>query len=170
MPSGVHGGHLRGVLNGNHRQNPNNNTPRGIASGQYKHGLHGTALYWAWCSMMARCYYPRYKGWKNYGGRGITVCKRWHKFENFAADMGSHPGKGWSLDRIDNNGNYEPNNCRWATSLMQGRNTRRNKLTEPIAAEIRRRVLAGESGAVLGREFGVGRSTVSLIKLGKQWA
>jgi hypothetical protein len=120
--------------------------------------------------MMDRCYNPHHKYYKNYGGRGIKVCKRWHKFENFAADMGEKPGKDWSLDRINNDGDYEPCNCRWATRLMQGRNTRRNKLTEALAAEIRHRVLAGENGAALGREFGVGTDTVSLIKRGKQWA
>ena len=61
---------------------------------------------------------------KNYGARGITVCKRWERFENFLADMGQRPGPGYSIDRVDGNGNYEPGNCRWATALDQNRNRR----------------------------------------------
>lgn len=87
----------------------------------------GTRIYRQWADMLKRCTNPANGSFQNYGGRGIKVCERWLKFENFLTDMGE--GGGLTLDRIDNNGNYEPGNCRWATIVEQARNTRRNKLT-----------------------------------------
>ena len=75
--------------------------------------------------MMTRCYNQNRHEWNRYGGRGIEVCKRWHSFENFYADMGNRP-KGMSIDRIDNNGNYEHGNCKWSTPEEQAHNTSRN--------------------------------------------
>lgn len=85
---------------------------------------HGTRLYDAWRNMKGRCYKPSRPDYVNYGGRGITVCQRWlDDFEAFAADMGEPP-KEMSLDRIDNDKNYEPANCRWATRAEQNSNQR----------------------------------------------
>lgn len=94
------------------------------------HGDSRTSrVYSIWNGMHARCYNPRNRSYKNYGGRGISVCERWHVYENFRADMGaSHRGE-LSIDRYpDKNGNYEPSNCRWATHKQQSRNQRTNRL------------------------------------------
>lgn len=82
--------------------------------------------YWVWAAMLQRCRNPRCRIYPLYGGRGITVCERWTDVRNFMADMGPRP-EGGTLDRIDNDGNYEPGNCRWATPAIQSANTRRAK-------------------------------------------
>lgn len=80
--------------------------------------------YKTWHMMVQRCTNPNNDGYGDYGGRGIKVCDRWLNFEDFYADMGDRPSLKYSLDRIDNNGNYEPSNCRWATQTDQSRNQR----------------------------------------------
>lgn len=96
---------------------------------QYAHGMCKTKVYAVWACMKHRCSNPNAQGYKNYGGRGIRVCDRWQKFENFIEDMG-FPPEGCSIDRIDNNGNYEPSNCRWATQKQQSSNHRKNVYIE----------------------------------------
>ncbi len=86
---------------------------------------YATPTYHSWTAMKSRCFCLNAFGYERYGGRGITVCEKWMRFEGFLDDMGERP-EGTSLDRIDNNGNYEPDNCRWATAKQQQRNTQKN--------------------------------------------
>lgn len=88
-----------------------------------KHGMWGTLAYTVWSNMIQRCTNTKSQVWDYYGGRGITVCTRWLKFENFFEDMGQPP-EGLEIDRIDNYGNYEPDNCRWTDRSTQMNNTR----------------------------------------------
>ena len=98
-----------------------------------KHGHSADANpspeYMSWSGMIQRCTNRKTNRWRHYGGRGIKVCKRWLKFENFLADMGPKPKpkRRFSIDRIDNNGNYETSNCRWATYEEQNRHRKRDK-------------------------------------------
>jgi hypothetical protein len=92
------------------------------------HGDTGSREFGAWMSAKRRCFSRKNIGWKNYGGRGITMCKRWRNdYSLFLQDMGRCP-PGLTLDRKNNNGNYEPGNCRWATRLQQVHNRRKRQL------------------------------------------
>jgi len=95
--------------------------------GHNKNNNERTPEYNSWRGMLGRCLYPKNKKYADYGGRGIIVCERWRKFENFLADMGCKPTPRHTLDRKDSDGDYTPENCCWATRATQSRNTRRTR-------------------------------------------
>lgn len=98
-----------------------------IEKTKHKEARNGqrTTEYRSWGGLRERCLNSKNKDYKDYGGRGIKVCLRWNKYENFLADMGRKPDNKYSIDRINVNGNYEPTNCRWATGKQQAYNKRR---------------------------------------------
>lgn len=103
-------------------------------------GRRATSEHGTWNAMLQRCSNPKAEHYDRYGGRGITVCERWLVFENFLADMGMRPSASHSIDRRNNDGNYEPDNCHWATKKQQMRNTASTRLlthdgkTQPLCA------------------------------------
>lgn len=112
--------------------------------------------------MLQRCTNPKNPGWENYGGRGIRVCDRWRKFENFLADIGPRPDPSLTLDRLDNDGNYEPGNCAWRTWKEQigNQRARSRKLPPNALPDILRRLDAGESLKSIGSSYGVSGTTI----------
>lgn len=98
-----------------------------IEACRYKHGMRHSAIYDVWCGIISRCKNKNLKSYKYYGGRGIKVCNRWRKFENFYDDMGDIPD-GKTIDRINNDGDYTPENCQWATRKQQCRNKTNNRM------------------------------------------
>lgn len=110
---------------------------KSIEMGVCADGLRSHPLYQVWKTMIYRCYKPKRKEYKNYGGRGIKVCDRWLIFENFITDMYPTYQTGLELDREINDGNYEFNNCKWVTGTINKRKTRRTKLTQEHADNIR---------------------------------
>ena len=134
-----------------------------------KHGMAKTPTYQCWKSMNNRCRNDHKKYHNNYAGRGISVCKEWaSSFEAFYNYMGDKP-EGKTLDRIDNDGNYEPSNCRWATPTQQTRNSRTVVLNEVDVATIRKRAAQGERQEDIANDYGIHQTHVSQIKLRKLW-
>lgn len=105
----------------------NKNRFRHGHAGYAAKGIPPSKTYKVWTGMMARCYKESNHAFADYGGRGIKVCKRWHDFVNFLSDMGEKP-EGLTLDRINNNKNYMPSNCRWATRKEQANNRRKRRI------------------------------------------
>jgi hypothetical protein len=122
-----------------------------------------TPEYKAWCSMRQRCLNKNFRDYPRWGGRGISICRRWDKFENFLTDMGPKPRNEsgsrraeFSLDRIDNDGNYQPSNCRWATRSQQAQNKSNNGRFKKLVKWKRRT----QSVAAWAKEFKVCPTTI----------
>lgn len=130
-----------------------------------KHGGWKSKEYASWRHMRQRCDNPEHTAYHNYGGRGIAYCAAWDDFAVFLSDMGAAPAGG-TLERIDNNKGYAPDNCRWVTKKEQGRNRRTNKLAPGTAQQIR--AMPGDQ-QVIAKRFGVSQATVSRVKNCKQW-
>jgi hypothetical protein len=133
--------------------------------GDYRrtHGGSDSKTYGTWLHMRGRCLNPSNFRYALYGGRGIRICERWDKFENFLSDMGPRP-EGMSLDRIDNNQGYSPSNCRWATQKMQVHNSRSTKLSDDDVRAIR---TDSRPLKVIAAEYGVAHTYICSLKAGR---
>lgn len=129
-----------------------------------RHGRRNSHEYWAWQSIIQRCENPKHEFFLHYGGRGIRICAEWRQsFEAFFRDVGPRPASGYSVDRKDNDGHYEPGNVRWASRVGQARNRRTTLLSEEKVRDIRRLYANGESLASLARRFGVGAPAIHAV-------
>lgn len=135
------------------------NTHRRHGMTRRQNGMKRHPAWLCWQSMKRRCTNPKNKQWHRYGGRGITICEQWlTSFDTFWADMGPSHVKGLTIERIDNDGNYEPSNCRWATRQEQSRNMARNRMIDTP----RGRMLICEAADLVGISKGTMKSRVRL--------
>ena len=127
-------------------------------------------VYRTWASILTRCNNKNFHQYKDYGGRGISVCKEWKLFENFFKDMGHPPSNKYEIDRIDNDGNYEPCNCRWVLHVVNARNSRWTQLSMKIAKEIRERYKKEKITYIgLAKEYGVSKGAINHILNNRTW-
>lgn len=131
-------------------------------------GREYSPTYHSWQAMLARCRYPERDKERKHVNRGIVVCEKWKTFENFLADMGERP-VGTSLDRRNNDGNYEPGNCRWATPSEQARNRRNAKLNLETATAVAVARLRGEPCRAIAERFGISEALPREIVKGRTW-
>lgn len=137
----------------------------------YSHGETGTRLFGIWQGIKKRCFNINSDDYKNYGGRGITVCQEWLEyipFRDWALANGYK--KKLLIDRINNNGNYEPQNCRWTNHIENNRNSRNTKLNIIMVKEIREKYKTkAYSTRFLGNEYGVSKNTISNVINNEAW-
>lgn len=139
-----------------------------------KHGASNsggpaTPEYAAWLNMRNRCNNPNYEHFADYGGRGITVCAQWDDFRVFLADVGLRPSSELTLDRIKTDGDYEPDNVRWATREMQAQNRRWCVLSKALATEIREMFAYGMTKRELDRRYGISRPLLNQVLAWRIW-
>lgn len=126
------------------------------------HGMTYSPEYRTWCRIKNRCYNPRVKDYPQYGGRGISMCAAWrNSFDAFLIDMGRRPSAKYSIDRKDNSGNYEPDNCRWATPYIQANNKRSNRQLTAFGRT--------QNLSQWAREYGMERTALKQ-RLARGWA
>lgn len=149
--------------------------PIGENAYSYKHGKWDHYLYKTWRNMISRCENKNDHAYKNYGARGIYVCEEWHDINSFISDMGDRP-EGASLDRINNDGPYSPQNCRWATNAQQSRNRRFAKLDMETAQKIRSEPRRSRNGRGPGmtkkqiaEKYGVSVATIKKVLSMAYW-
>ena len=134
---------------------------RGRVSKNRRHNLTGSTEHKVWLGMRRRCTNPNRPNYKYYGARGIKVCERWDDFQNFLDDMGPRPGPEYTVERKDNDRDYEPDNCYWATRDVQNRN-KSNLYTPDQDAKIREMVAQGCTFPQMAAEIGKSRSSVMM--------
>lgn len=144
------------------------NTNRGRSHNRFKHGMSGTPTYKSWSCMKSRCLNVNDTNYKNWGGKGITVCQEWMEFENFLRDMGVKPS-GMTLERKDGDKGYNKMNCIWADRTTQSRNRAYVKLSEDSAAEIRRLRKSGQTYMYMANKFGVSQSQIFRVCTNQSW-
>lgn len=146
------------------------NTNTGPAHNRFKHGMTGTPTYKSWQGMHRRCYCEVSVDYKNYGARGITVDPRWHVFENFLEDMGIRPEGKNTVERLDNNKSYGPDNCCWANRTTQSRSRRYVRLSAELAKAIRDDRALGLTCVALAGKYGISPSHALRVAKGTSWA
>ena len=144
--------------------------------GNTKHGAINTPAYISWAHMIQRCENPKDAKYPDYGGRGISVCRRWYSFENFLADMGPRPTN-TTIHRLDNNKDYEPGNCKWATAKEQAATRRSRVLLDGDLDRIRdlwssfKATHTSQRAAAyhIAKWLGLNQHTVANVIAGRAW-
>ena len=127
-----------------------------------------SGAYKSWTNMKTRCYNKNHVDYPKYGGRGITVYKPWNEFKNFYEDMGDRP-EGMTIERKDVNGNYVPENCKWADKPTQGQNRTTTKLNKEKVREIKQLLRENHTNKEIAERYGVSMQCICDIKKGRRW-